>query len=185
MGAFGALGTILIVDDDAATRSSLAAWLGNGAWHVCTATGCEEAISVAHSASPVHLIVEQCLPDGSGLDLFSRLSVICPGVSGVVLTRYPSVAAAVHAVHLGFRDYLPKPVQRAHLAHLFALPPPSPVDPNRHVQNPDDSTSLARIEWEHIHSMLFACGGNLSQAARRLRIPRRSLQRKLRRVAPP
>jgi two-component system response regulator RegA len=39
--------------------------------------------------------------------------------------------------------------------------------------------SLARAEWEHIQRVLAECGGNISQAARLLRIERRSLQRKL------
>ena len=52
----------------------------------------------------------------------------------------------------------------------------------------DDDTpeapSLARVEWEHIQSVLFACCGNVSQAARVLGVHRRSLQRKLRWIAP-
>ena len=39
--------------------------------------------------------------------------------------------------------------------------------------------SLARVEWEHISRVVADCGGNISQAARLLRMPRRSLQRKL------
>ena len=39
--------------------------------------------------------------------------------------------------------------------------------------------SLARTEWEHINRVLADCGGNISQAARLLGIPRKSLQRKL------
>ena len=39
--------------------------------------------------------------------------------------------------------------------------------------------SLARAEWEHINRVLSDCGGNISEAARRLGIHRRSLQRKL------
>ena len=44
---------------------------------------------------------------------------------------------------------------------------------------PDDVPSLARAEWEHINRVLADCGGNISEAARRLGIHRRSLQRKL------
>ena len=44
--------------------------------------------------------------------------------------------------------------------------------------------SLARAEWEHIHRILADCEGNISEAARRLGIHRRSLQRKLRKRAP-
>ncbi len=44
--------------------------------------------------------------------------------------------------------------------------------------------TLAQAEWEHIHRILADCGGNISEAARRLGIHRRSLQRKLRKRAP-
>ena len=44
--------------------------------------------------------------------------------------------------------------------------------------------SLARAEWEHIQRVLSDCGGNVSEAARRLGIHRRSLQRKLQKFAP-
>lgn len=39
--------------------------------------------------------------------------------------------------------------------------------------------SLDAAEKEHIRRCLFICGGNVSEAARRLGIHRRSLQRKL------
>ena len=44
--------------------------------------------------------------------------------------------------------------------------------------------SLARAEWEHINRVLADCGGNISEAARRLGIHRRSLQRKLQKYPP-
>ena len=44
--------------------------------------------------------------------------------------------------------------------------------------------SLARVEWEHIQRVLADSGGNISEAARRLGIHRRSLQRKLQKYPP-
>jgi two-component system response regulator RegA len=41
------------------------------------------------------------------------------------------------------------------------------------------SRSLASIEIDHIQRVLAECGGNKSEAARRLRITRRTLQRRL------
>jgi len=41
-----------------------------------------------------------------------------------------------------------------------------------------------RAEWEHIQRVLADCGGNISEAARRLGIHRRSLQRKLHKYPP-
>ena len=42
-----------------------------------------------------------------------------------------------------------------------------------------ETPSLARVEWEHIQRVLTDCGGNITKAAERLGIHRRSLQRKL------
>jgi two-component system response regulator RegA len=49
---------------------------------------------------------------------------------------------------------------------------------------PVETPSLARAEWEHIQRVLTDCGGNISEAARRLGIHRRSLQRKLHKYPP-
>jgi len=44
--------------------------------------------------------------------------------------------------------------------------------------------SLARMEWEHIQRVLHDCGGNISLAAKKLGLHRRTLQRKLDKIAP-
>ena len=48
----------------------------------------------------------------------------------------------------------------------------------------ETTPSLARVEYEHIQRILSDCGGNVSQAARKLGIHRRSLQRKLHKLPP-
>jgi len=40
------------------------------------------------------------------------------------------------------------------------------------------------VEWEHIQRVLAECSNNISQAARKLGIHRRSLQRKLAKMPP-
>jgi two-component system response regulator RegA len=46
-------------------------------------------------------------------------------------------------------------------------------------QVPEQPPSVRRVEWEHIQRVLRDCGGNVSAAARALRMHRRTLQRKL------
>ena len=48
----------------------------------------------------------------------------------------------------------------------------------------DSIQSLHRLEWSYIQRVLSDCGGNISAAARKLGIHRRSLQRKLARCRP-
>ena len=58
--------------------------------------------------------------------------------------------------------------------------PPLEPPPDQDYKAP----SLARAEWEHINRVLSDAGGNISEAARRLGIHRRSLQRKLQKYPP-
>jgi two-component system response regulator RegA len=180
--------SILIVDDDACVRASLAQWFRDARWSVRTAERCVQAAAMAGLSAPSYLIVEQKLADGTGFDLLAKVRAVNPAVAAVVLTRYPSVAAAVHAIRMGFQDYLAKPIEPRRIAALFGAAPDfsrREGAANDVFEADDEPASLARVEWEHIHTVLLDCGGNISEAARVLGLHRRSLQRKLRRVGPP
>jgi two-component system response regulator RegA len=180
--------SILIVDDDPCVRTSLAQWFRDARWSVRTAERCVQAVAMTGLGAPAYLIVEQKLPDGTGFDLLQKVQAANPEVVAVVLTRYPSVAAAVHAIRMGFQDYLAKPIEARRIAALFGAAPSLgqiPGAANDVFEADDEPASLARVEWEHIHTVLLDCGGNISEAARVLGLHRRSLQRKLRRVGPP
>jgi two-component system response regulator RegA len=179
---------ILIVDDDPCVRTSLAQWFRDARWSVRTAERCVQAVALAGLAPPDYLIVEQKLADGTGFDLLSKVRALNPEVAAIVLTRYPSVAAAVHAIRSGFQDYLAKPIEARRIAALFGAGPqlePARTAANDIFEGDDEPASLARVEWEHIHTVLLDCRGNISEAARVLGLHRRSLQRKLRRLGPP
>jgi two-component system response regulator RegA len=179
---------ILIVDDDPCVRESLARWFRDARWSVRTAERCVQAVALAGMAAPSYLIVEQKLADGTGFDLLTRIRPLNPHVNAIVLTRYPSVAAAVHAIRNGFQDYLAKPIGAQRIAALFgATKAVTGMEgaANDVFESGDEPASLARVEWEHIHTVLLDCNGNISEAARVLGLHRRSLQRKLRRVGPP
>jgi two-component system response regulator RegA len=145
-------------------------------------------MALAGLTAPDYLIVEQKLGDGTGFDLLSKVRALNPEVAAIVLTRYPSVAAAVHAIRMGFQDYLAKPIEARRIAALFGAGPPlgsAQSAANDVFECEEEPASLARVEWEHIHTVLLDCHGNISEAARVLGLHRRSLQRKLRRLGPP
>lgn len=173
--------SLLLVDDDAIFRSRLARAFTVRGWDVRVAGGADEAISLARTESPEHAIVDLKMPGRGGLEVVRELHEIDPSTKILVLTGYGSIATAVDAVRLGAVGYLAKPADVDDLLAAFAraaLPPmaQSPVD--------YDAPSLARAEWEHIHRVLADCAGNISEAARRLGVHRRSLQRKIQKHAP-
>jgi two-component system response regulator RegA len=178
--------SVLIVDDDPCASEGLARWFRTAQCSVRTASSCSQAASLAVTGIPDFLIVEQRLPDGQGFDLLPRMRALNPAVVGIVLTRSPAIAAAVHAIRSGFRDYLAKPIEPSRLGCLLGVGEPGAATAANDVALPEDDepASLARVEWEHIHTVLLDCRGNISEAARVLGLHRRSLQRKLRRNGP-
>jgi two-component system response regulator RegA len=118
------------------------------------------------------------MPGRSGLEVVRELCAIDPTTKIVVLTGYGSIATAVEAMRRGATSYLPKPADADEILVALADTPPQ-------VTGGDfPAPSLARAEWEHIQRVLADCGGNISEAARRLGLHRRSLQLKLRKYPP-
>ncbi|MGM0578705.1 MAG: response regulator transcription factor, partial [Myxococcota bacterium] len=162
-------GTMLLVDDDAPFRRMLARALGRRGWHVVAAAGPEEALAAARRSPPDRAVIDLKMPGGSGLELLRDLLEIAPGVRAVVLTGYGSIATAIEAVRLGAVHYLQKPADADDLLAAFDKAEAPPLEG---VEQDYEAPSLARAEWEHIQRVLADCGGNVSEAARRLGIHR-------------
>jgi two-component system response regulator RegA len=166
--------TILVVDDDDAYRTQLSRALERRGFRVIAAAGADAALDLARENPITFASLDLRMPGGSGLALVRSLRALRPEAVIVVVTGYGSIATALDAVRLGAAHYMTKPVDAGALLAAFARATqdvPIPAD--------FEVPSLARAEWEHIHRVLSDCGGNISQAARMLRIQRKSLQRKL------
>lgn len=173
--------SILLVDDDEVFRRRMARAFEERGYDVRGAGNYDDAVAAARQDSPEYAVVDLRMPGRSGLELVRALKDIDPATKTVVLTGYGSIANAIDAIRLGATYYLPKPADVDDIVAAFArgeAPPLSPPDAD--YQAP----SLARAEWEHINRVLSDCVGNISEAARRLGIHRRSLQRKLQKYPP-
>ncbi len=170
--------SILVVDDDDAFRERLCRALRDRGYDVKSARSVDEALALARADSPEYAVVDLKMPGRTGLELVADLRAVDASTVVVVLTGYGSIATAVEATKLGAEGYLPKPVDADELLAAFARSGAHPKPD--HFETP----SLARAEWEHIQRVLSDCGGNISEAARRLGIHRRSLQRKLHKYPP-
>ena len=175
---------ILLVDDDATFRTRLSRALASRGFETHEADSAEKAVEVAKEVRPSRAIVDLRMPGKSGIELISDLFTLDSEMQIVVLTGYGSIATAVEAVRRGAIDYLSKPVDTEQILASFDRDTggePSPAE--KSVQNEVPPT-LARVEYEHIQRVLADCAGNISEAARRLGIHRRSLQRKLSKLPP-
>lgn len=168
--------TILVVDDDEVLRMRLEKSFVRRGFQVVVAEDFDSAIVAAKQHQPDRAVLDLKMPGKGGLELLKELLVVSPDTKAVILTGYGSITNAVEAVKLGAINYVTKPADADQVLSAFT-PGPSPT--------PDfPPPSLAEAQWEHIHRVLADCGGNISEAARRLDIPRRTLQRKLKKNAP-
>ncbi|PTL82948.1 response regulator transcription factor [Vitiosangium sp. GDMCC 1.1324] len=172
--------TLLLVDDEAVFRERLARAFRERGFEVSTAGSYDEALVLATKESPELAVVDLRMPGRSGLELVRALHALDASTRIIVLTGYGSIATAVEAVKLGAFNYLPKPADVDDLMLAFSRGPGEPTQVTEDFQPP----TLARAEWEHIQRVLADCGGNISEAARRLGLHRRSLQRKLQKYPP-
>jgi two-component system response regulator RegA len=170
---------LLLVDDDRVLRERLARAFRDRGFEVFTASDFDEAMSAAAAEQPEYAVVDLRMPGRSGLELVRALKSMDASIRIVVLTGYGSIATALESVRLGAVHYLPKPADAEEILAAFRRVGTAEVAAQEVI-----TPSLARAEWEHIHRVLADCSGNISEAARRLGIHRRSLQRKLQKYPP-
>lgn len=172
---------VLVLEDDAVYGPALCRALGRSGLDATLATTVEEAIAQAESIRPAAAVVDLKLPDGSGVDAVRAL--VTHGARVVVLTGHGSIPAAVECMRVGAADFLTKPVSTAELqaALQAALATPSAPQADPAADEPSPAT-LDEVERNHILGVLRECDGNISEAARRLGLYRRTLQRKLQKL---
>jgi two-component system response regulator RegA len=172
---------ILLVDDEDFFRDRLAQAFAGRGYSTCTASCYDEAMVAIRDEQPSMAVVDLKMPGKSGLLLVRDGMVVAPQLRIVVLTGYGSIATATEAIRLGALSYLAKPADIDEILKAFS------GDSGVELQDPAAEIlppSLARVEWEHIQRVLTDCNDNISCAAKKLGIHRRTLQRKLYKYAP-
>jgi two-component system, response regulator RegA len=166
---------ILIVDDDEPFRSVLRNAFVRRSYDVSLAGSPAEVDVALREGVPDYAVVDLRMPGGSGLDVVKALRDLPRPPQVVVLTGYGTIGTAVEAMRLGAVNYLNKPADAEEIeAALQGKRPPALAD----------VPSLDRQEWEYLNRILADCDGNISEAARRLKMHRRTLQRKLQKHPP-
>mgnify|MGYP002757946110 CR=1 FL=1 len=139
------------------------------------APGQEEAAALLEQHHPGYAVVDLKLKgNSSGLACVQLLHEHDPDMLIVVLTGFASIATAVEAIKLGAVQYLAKPSNTDDIEAAFGH-----VAGNTEVEVSNRSTSIKTLEWERIHAVLAETDFNISEAARRLGLHRRTLARKL------
>ena len=170
---------ILLVDDDRTFCAALASALRRRGHTVLLAHDYDDAISEAKAWTPDRAVVDLRMPGRGGLEVVQALRELLPPLRIVVLTGYGSIATAVEAIKAGAVHYLTKPADADEIMSAFDR-----TSANLEAPAASQPPRLDEVEWEHLQKVLTDSGGNISEAARRLGMHRRSLQRKLARGRP-
>ena len=166
---------LLIVEDDAAFARTLARSFERRGYAVRQADSLDALQPLLGEFAPTHAVVDLKLAGGgSGLGCVQALHAHDAQMRIVVLTGYASIATAVEAIKLGALHYLAKPSNSDDIEDAFKR-----SEGNTDVGLTERKTSIKTLEWERIHEVLAETGFNISEAARRLGMHRRTLARKL------
>jgi len=166
---------LLIIEDDEAFARTLTRSFERRGYRVLGATGHDEAAALLAQHNPGYAVVDLKLKgNSSGLTCVQLLHEHDPDMLIVVLTGFASIATAVEAIKLGAVQYLAKPSDADDIEAAFGH-----VAGSADIEVTNRSTSIKTLEWERIHAVLAETDFNISEAARRLGMHRRTLARKL------
>jgi two-component system, OmpR family, response regulator RegX3 len=137
--------TILIIDDDAQSRDSLAATLSIEGFDVVTATTGDEGVAMVASAAPSLILLDMQLVDSKGLSVFRRIGTTVPVI---MVTSRDDELDAVLALEAGAADHITKPPRpreltariRAVLRRIGRQPSPEAV-----TRQPDGVYTLGPV----------------------------------------
>jgi DNA-binding NtrC family response regulator len=100
---------ILIVDDDAKIRSTIAKILNEKGFQTDTASSGKDAIEKATTEEFDIAILDLMMPEISGMDVLIELKKIKPKTKIIMITGFATIDNAVQAIKKGASDYITKP----------------------------------------------------------------------------
>nr|WP_295668686.1 response regulator transcription factor [Sphingomonas sp.] len=165
---------LLIVEDDTGFARTLSRSFERRGYDVRAIHDAAALPEMLDQFAPEFAVVDLRLGGASGLTCVQLLHARDAAMRIVVLTGFASISTAVEAIKLGATNYLTKPSDSDDIERAFGR-----VEGDVAVDLAVRPTSIKTLEWEHIHQVLAEVDFNVSEAARRLGMHRRTLARKL------
>ena len=111
---------LLIVDDEPTVLFSMEKCLSPLHLEISTSRNGREALRVAQDQRPDVVLLDMCLPDMSGLEVYDQLLELWPGLPVIVITAFSTTDTAIKAMKRGAFEYLVKPVDAHRLREVVA-----------------------------------------------------------------
>lgn len=167
---------VLLADHAANGRSGIAQRLSEEGFRVVLAQSHSGAIEAVRRHEIAFALVDLKFEDGDGFDIISTIADLHPACRTVVYTSFCNIATTVRAVKMGASDVLPKPMDaNCVICHLL----------ERDFRTHNVLSTIKRpdaVRREHINEVYQSSGSNVTRAAERLSMHRRTLQRILKRA---
>ena len=112
---------VMIIDDHEVVRRGISEVVerADGLSVVAEAGSVEEALNRAKIVRPDVALVDLRLPDGTGIDIITRMAVETPSVRPIVLTSFDDDDALAEALDAGAKAYLLKSVRGAEITEVI------------------------------------------------------------------
>lgn len=111
------LGTIVVADDEALARQSIAEFLREEGYQVYEAADGQAALQLLEQVDVDLILSDLRMPGVDGLAVLQQVRELSPQTMVVLMTAYASVDTVVEALRLGAQDYLLKPLLFDDLLH--------------------------------------------------------------------
>jgi PAS domain S-box-containing protein len=114
---------VLVVDDEADSRETVAAMLSDHGADVVTAASASEALRVVQASRPDILVADIGMPGVDGYDLIRAVRALPSPhrtVAAIAVTAYARAEDRERALAAGYDAHMPKPVEPTGLATLVA-----------------------------------------------------------------
>ncbi|MGZ8487816.1 MAG: sigma-54-dependent transcriptional regulator [Candidatus Binatia bacterium] len=103
--------TVLVVDDDAATRQGLTVLLDGWGYQASEAEDGKAALAACDRELPQAIVTDLMMPGMTGLEFVAALGERVQQAAVVFVTGQAAIDTAVQAIKLGAYDYLSKPLE--------------------------------------------------------------------------
>jgi DNA-binding NtrC family response regulator len=104
-----AVGSVLIVDDEAEIRESLETLLQLEGYRVVTAASALDGLAQIGERAFDVVLLDLALPDRSGMDVLAEIRLTNPQQAVIMVTAYGTVENAVRAMQSGATNFIQKP----------------------------------------------------------------------------
>lgn len=104
-------GHVLIIDDEASLRQTMARILNRAGFEVTTVASGQESFAILQDHTFDMVYLDLRIPDMSGLDILKTIRAQFPELPIILFTAQPDLHSAVEALRRGATDYLMKPLK--------------------------------------------------------------------------